>query len=108
MRTFILFLWSPFLVFAQSESVLKVRDFRKANEHLMISTYVDFLKIPNVAYDIPNIRKNAIWISDYMKSKGISNVQLLYPRSADKPPAVYGEVMVPGATQTVVFYAHYD
>ena len=70
MRTFILFLWSPFFVFAQSESVLKVRDFRKANEHAMLSAYVDFLKIPNVADDIPNIQKNAVWILDYMKSKG--------------------------------------
>ena len=108
MRTFLLFLWSPFFVFAQSEPVLKVRDFRKANEHSFLSTYVDFLRIPNVADDLSNIRKNAIWISDYMKSKGISNVQLLHPKTADKPPAVYGEVMVPGATQTVVFYAHYD
>lgn len=108
MRTFILFLWSPFFVFAQSEPVLKVRDFRKANEHNLLATYVDFLKIPNVADDMPNIKKNATWISDYMKSKGISNVQLLHPKTSDKPPAVYGEVMVPGATQTVVFYAHYD
>ena len=108
MRTFILFLWSPFFVFAQSEPVLKVRDFRKANEHNLLSTYVDFLKIPNVADDMPNIKKNATWISDYMKSKGISNVQLLHPKTSDKPPAVYGEVLVPGATQTVVFYAHYD
>ena len=108
MRTFILFLWSPFFVFAQSEPVLKVRDFRKANEHNLLATYIDFLKIPNVADDMPNIKKNANWISDYMKSKGISNVQLLHPKTSDKPPAVYGEVMVPGATQTVVFYAHYD
>jgi len=108
MRTFILFLWSPFFVFAQSEPVLKVRDFRKANEHNLLATYVDFLKIPNVADDMPNIKKNATWISDYMKSKGISNVQLLHPNTSDKPPAVYGEVLVPGATQTVVFYAHYD
>ncbi len=108
MRTFILFLWSPFFVFAQSEPVLKVRDFRKANEHNLLATYIDFLKIPNVADDMPNIKKNATWISDYMKSKGISNVQLLHPKTSDKPPAVYGEVMVPGATQTVVFYAHYD
>ena len=108
MRTFILFLWSPFFVFAQSEPVLKVRDFRKANEHNLLATYVDFLKIPNVADDMPNIKKNATWISDYMKSKGISNVQLLHPKTSDKPPAVYGEVLVPGATQTVVFYAHYD
>ena len=108
MRTIILFLWSPFFVFAQSEPVLKVRDFRKANEHNLLATYVDFLKIPNVADDMPNIKKNATWISDYMKSKGISNVQLLHPKTSDKPPAVYGEVLVPGATQTVVFYAHYD
>ena len=108
MRTFILFLWSPFFVFAQSEPVLKVRDFRKANEHNLLATYIDFLKIPNVADDMPNIKKNANWISDYMKSKGISNVQLLHPNTSDKPPAVYGEVLVPGATQTVVFYAHYD
>ena len=108
MKTFILFLWSPFFVFAQSEPVLKVRDFRKANEHNLLATYIDFLKIPNVADDMPNIKKNANWISDYMKSKGISNVQLLHPKTSDKPPAVYGEVMVPGATQTVVFYAHYD
>ena len=108
MRTFILFLWSPFFVFAQSEPVLKVRDFRKANEHNLLATYVDFLKIPNVADDMPNIKKNATWISDYMKLKGISNVQLLHPKTSDKPPAVYGEVLVPGATQTVVFYAHYD
>lgn len=108
MRTIILFLWSPFFVFAQSEPVLKVRDFRKANEHNLLATYVDFLKIPNVADDMPNIKKNATWISDYMKSKGISNVQLLHPNTSDKPPAVYGEVLVPGATQTVVFYAHYD
>ena len=108
MRTFILFLWAPFLVFSQTAPVLKVRDFRKANEHALLSTYVDFLKIPNVADDIPNIQKNAIWILDYMKSKGISNVQLLHPKGLDKPPAVYGEVMVPGATQTVIFYAHYD
>ena len=108
MRTIILFLWSPFFVFAQSEPVLKVRDFRKANEHNLLSTYVDFLKIPNVADDMPNIKKNATWISDYIKSKGISNVQLLHPKTSDKPPAVYGEVLVPGATQTVVFYAHYD
>jgi acetylornithine deacetylase/succinyl-diaminopimelate desuccinylase-like protein len=88
--------------------VLKVRDFRKANEHNLLATYVDFLKIPNVADDMPNIKKNATWISDYMKLKGISNVQLLHPKTSDKPPAVYGEVLVPGATQTVVFYAHYD
>jgi len=108
MRTFILFLWSPFFVFAQSEPVLKVREFRKSIEHSFLATYVEFLQIPNVADDIPNIKKNAIWLRDYMISKGISNVQLLHSNASDQPPAVYGEVMVPGATETVVFYAHYD
>ena len=30
--------------------------------------------------------------------------------AADKkvPPVVYGEWMTPGATKTIIFYAHYD
>ncbi len=33
---------------------------------------------------------------------------MLAPATAGAPPAVYGEVKVPGATQTLIFYAHYD
>lgn len=108
MKFFLFFLSFPLHVLAQSNSIDQVRNFRISNEHNLLHDYFDFLRIPNIAADLPNIRKNAVWISDYMKSKGISNVQLLSPQTPDAPPAVYGEVMVPGATKTIVFYAHYD
>lgn len=102
------FLFFPIFSFAQTEHVLKVRDHRLANEHLLVDSYRDFLSIPNIASDLPNILLNADWIAAYMKGKGISNVQLLPSATPNTPPAVYGEVLVPGATTTVVFYAHYD
>jgi acetylornithine deacetylase/succinyl-diaminopimelate desuccinylase-like protein len=43
-----------------------------------------------------------------MNQKGIKNVQLLHGTTENIPPAVYGEVLIPGAKQTLVFYAHYD
>lgn len=35
-------------------------------------------------------------------------MQLLTASTAGVPSIVNGEVMVPGATQTLIFYAHYD
>ena len=42
-----------------------------------------------------------------LKKRGI-RTQLLESNTRGYPKAVYGEVMVPGATQTIIFYAHYD
>lgn len=108
MRKFLLLLLLPAMGFSQSDDVLKVREYRKANASQLITDYRQFLSIPNVAADIDNIRKNANWIMQYMQSYGISNIQLLLPTTKDKPPAVYGEVITPGAKETIVLYAHYD
>lgn len=43
-----------------------------------------------------------------MNMRGIKNGQLLHAQTAGAPPAVYGEVIVPGAKRTLIFYAHYD
>jgi acetylornithine deacetylase/succinyl-diaminopimelate desuccinylase-like protein len=42
-----------------------------------------------------------------MKNRGISNARLLYG-NANAIPAVFGEINVPNATKTIIFYAHYD
>ena len=43
-----------------------------------------------------------------MNSKGISQVRLLEADDKNVPPVVYGELNVPGAVKTIIFYAHYD
>jgi acetylornithine deacetylase/succinyl-diaminopimelate desuccinylase-like protein len=45
---------------------------------------------------------------EMMRKRGIDKVQLLSPDTKGAAPSVYGEVMVPGAKQTIIFYAHYD
>ena len=95
-------------LFAQTADILKIREYRQANEHQLISDFVSFLSIPNIVGDSANIRRNADFIMHTMQSKGIQNVQLLFPTTTKAVPAVYGEVNIPGATQTIIFYAHYD
>ena len=100
---------------AQSPDLQKVRLYREKNESAFYNDFISFLKIPNVATDTVNIRKNADFLLQLMKSKGLEDVRLL--EADDKnlpagrqgvPPVAYGEVKVPGATKTIIFYAHYD
>lgn len=86
----------------------KVRAYRQSHEHQLLAEYSQFLAIPNVASDMPNIGRNTAFIMDMMKQRGLANVQLLESGVDNTPPAVFGEVRTPGATRTITFYAHYD
>jgi acetylornithine deacetylase/succinyl-diaminopimelate desuccinylase-like protein len=93
----------------QSPEVLAVRNYRASHEKEIFNEFISFLTIPNVAADSANLRKSAAFIAGMMRQRGIGQVQLLtLPTNPRVPPCVYGEVIVPGATQTLIFYAHYD
>ena len=83
----------------------KVRAYREANEARIISELRDLLAIPNNANDAVNIRRNADFLVAMLSRRGMS-ARLL--ESEGSPPAVYGELTTPGATRTIVLYAHYD
>ncbi|GAB3493639.1 M20/M25/M40 family metallo-hydrolase [Spirosoma knui] len=85
----------------------KVRQYRQANATALLTEYRQFLSIPNVSADSANIRKNAAFIMQMMQQRGIQPL-LLNGTSPEATPAVFGEVVVPGATKTIIFYAHYD
>jgi acetylornithine deacetylase/succinyl-diaminopimelate desuccinylase-like protein len=85
----------------------KIRTFVQANEHRILEEYVALLAIPNVASDTENIKRNADFITAMMKRRGLEP-KLLETSDPNAPPAVYAEWKVPGATRTVLFYAHYD
>jgi acetylornithine deacetylase/succinyl-diaminopimelate desuccinylase-like protein len=90
---------------APPPAVVAARAWREANERRIVSEFFDLLRIPNIASDTPNIRKNADAIRVLLEKRGASTRLLEVPGA---PPVVYGELSAPGATQTVVFYAHYD
>jgi acetylornithine deacetylase/succinyl-diaminopimelate desuccinylase-like protein len=83
----------------------EVRAWRVANEHALLAEYVDFLALPNEARDSAAIRRNAEHLVGMMERRGLAPRLLETPGGA---PAVYGEWRVPGATRTLVLYAHYD
>ena len=80
------------------------RRYREGHEADIAREFAALLSIPNVASDSVNIRRNAATLIEMLRRRGV-NARTL---EASGPPAVYGELRAPGATRTVVFYAHYD
>jgi acetylornithine deacetylase/succinyl-diaminopimelate desuccinylase-like protein len=83
------------------------RDYRRAHERQILAEFTQLLSLPNIASDRENIRRNAEFIREMMQRRGL-NPQLLEGKSADTPPAVYGEWKVAGARHSIILDAHYD
>ena len=84
-----------------------VREYRRAHEHEILREFLELLAIPNVASDRENIRRNAAALITVMQRRKLQP-RLLEASDPAAPPAVYGEWKTPGATRTLIFYAHYD
>lgn len=83
----------------------RVRSYRSAHEVAILDELAGLLALPNLASDRPNIEKNADAIAAALQRRGVRTELWRVP---DTPPVVYGELAAPGATRTVVLYAHYD
>lgn len=83
----------------------EVRAWRKAHEKEILREYLELLAIPNLASDASNIGRNAERIAAMLERRGVKT-RLLDGEGG--PPVVYGELVAPGATRTIVLYAHYD
>lgn len=94
------------LLSAQSERApLAAREWRKAHEAEIIRQFTTLLSIGNVAGDHENIQRNADLLVSMLQERGVE-ARLLTIEGAN--PVVFGEIKTPGATHTIVFYAHYD
>ncbi|MEJ7812181.1 MAG: M20/M25/M40 family metallo-hydrolase [Gemmatimonadaceae bacterium] len=83
----------------------RVRAYRVAHEGAIVRELAALLAIPNIARDSANIRRNADTLVAMLRGRGVEARTLESPGGA---PAVYGELRTPGATRTLVLYAHYD
>lgn len=89
---------------AAAEEARAVAAWVESNERALVDELVELLSIPNVAADLENIRRNADWLVSALESRGVT-ARLL---ETGAQPMVYGELMTPGATTTILFYSHYD
>jgi acetylornithine deacetylase/succinyl-diaminopimelate desuccinylase-like protein len=96
----------PIVVVAQGNpAALAARQWRQQHERAIVEELVTLLAIPNVTSDRENIQRNAAAIVQMMETRGIT-ARLVTAPGAN--PIVFGDLRTPGATRTIVFYAHYD
>src|SRR6266478_6312591 len=115
LRNIVVTLWIVFLPFsalaqktaptAPAQVAREVRDYRMANEDRIVRELSEFLSIPNIAGDTPNIQKNAAHLVEMLEARGIETHLLPI---AGRGPVVFGKLISPEARRTVIFYAHYD
>jgi acetylornithine deacetylase/succinyl-diaminopimelate desuccinylase-like protein len=79
--------------------------FTAAHRAELVQRFSELLSIPNVAADPANLQRNADLLLAELRKRGIDSRLLSFP---DAPPVVFGQIGVPGAQHTIVFYAHYD
>ena len=108
---FILILLSVIFTKNQAQTVSdlqKIKTFHQTRQYDLLKEYVSFLSIPNTVNDPEQLKSNAAFIVEMMKKRGIANARMLEADTKGAIPAVYGDIMVKGATKTLIFYAHYD
>jgi acetylornithine deacetylase/succinyl-diaminopimelate desuccinylase-like protein len=89
----------------QNPAALAARNWRETHERAILTEFMDLLAMPNLARDEAAVRKNANAIVSMLEKRGVK-ARLL--EEAGVPPVVFGEINTPGATRTLMFYAHYD
>jgi len=104
---FIAILLFTYQMAAGQTAIDSVNKYCLQHQNKMIKEYFSLLSLPNYALDKVNINKNALFIESMLKKRGIQT-KLLESNTKGTPKAIYGEVLVPGATLTIIFYAHYD
>ena len=76
-----------------------------AHEQAIIAELREMLALPNVATNDADIRANAALLARMLEKRGVE-ARVLETEGA--PASVYGELATPGATRTLLFYAHFD
>lgn len=84
--------------------VAGVRTWVDRNQGPIVRELVELLKLPNVAADRENIRRNAVHLTGLFEKRGFRAEVL----ETAGNPLVFAELRVPNATRTLLLYSHYD
>lgn len=94
------------LAFARADTLKsQVDGWRAAHEAEILTQFDTLLRFHSVAAEPQGIAAAADWLQNALKARGFHAELLTVPNA---PPVVFGSLTTPGATRTVVFYAHYD
>src|SRR3954469_10443204 len=106
MRLFTGMLFCGLSLWGQTDPAVRAaRQYRQAHELEIVTGFMALLTLPSVAANPEGLRRTATEIASRLEERG-ARVRML--EGAGAPPVVYGEITHPGATRTLLFYAHYD
>jgi len=103
----LLLFWIVFSVTLRAQLAPReaAKRYTAAHQPELVRQFSQFLSIPNVAADPANLAKNANFLLDALRTRGVDARLLTLPGA---PPIVFGQILTAGAQHTIVFYAHYD
>ncbi len=81
------------------------REWRVQHERAIVDEFLGLLRLPNISRDRADIQQNADHIAGMLPTRGVET-RLVSVENAN--PVVLGRIDTPGATRTMLFYAHYD
>lgn len=84
------------------------REYVTTHRHAILDEFIQLLKIPNIASNRSDIRRNADAIVAMLQRRGLQPRLLTSSSDPTIPPIVFGQWSVPKARRTLVLYAHYD
>ena len=91
-----------------SSPVEAARSWTDVHRNELVREFSDLLAIPNIAANPEGLRQNANFLLAQLRHRDVDAQLLTVPGDARTPAVVYGRIDAPGATHTIVFYAHYD
>jgi acetylornithine deacetylase/succinyl-diaminopimelate desuccinylase-like protein len=100
----LLLLFVPGLAAAETPVEI-ASDYRQEHGAQILGDYAELLRVPNVATDSVNLRRNAVLLTELFRERG-AEMEMLQLEGA--VPLVTGRVNTPGATRTLGIYVHYD
>ena len=77
---------------AADAAVTAAQAYRAHHAAAIVREYAAFLRIPNVSRDLPNIERNAQYLEEALRSRGVRTEIL---RQAGVPPIVWGRLDTP-------------
>lgn len=106
MRSSALILLAATSAFGQSATTADIRTWIRMHDAAIFREFTDFVAIPNIHGDIPNLKKNAEYLRDMLTRRGMNPE--IWQATPDVAPTVFAEKLVPGASRTILFYVHFD
>lgn len=82
-----------------------IRRYRQEHAGRIVHELVALVRVPNNVYLVEQVQRNSRVVKALLEQRGIRAE--LWPTATGKP-LVYGELLSPGATETVLVYGHYD